>query len=85
MFSYIFVFLFFIYSGYPLLRDPRYNKGLSFNEKERDGHFLRGLLPPVVISQDLQVDIILTPNCLIKASCYFLSLHDFSKLFVPFC
>ncbi|KAL1551582.1 malate dehydrogenase (oxaloacetate-decarboxylating) (NADP(+)) [Salvia divinorum] len=41
--------------GYPLLRDPRYNKGLSFNEKERDGHFLRGLLPPVVISQDLQV------------------------------
>ncbi|KAL1538308.1 malate dehydrogenase (oxaloacetate-decarboxylating) (NADP(+)) [Salvia divinorum] len=42
-------------SGYPLLRDPRYNKGLSFNEKERDGHFLRGLLPPVVISQDLQV------------------------------
>ncbi|XP_042024451.1 NADP-dependent malic enzyme, chloroplastic-like [Salvia splendens] len=42
-------------SGYPLLRDPRYNKGLSFNEKERDGHFLRGLLPPVVISQELQV------------------------------
>ncbi|KAI3455484.1 hypothetical protein Pfo_012147 [Paulownia fortunei] len=42
-------------SGYPLLRDPHYNKGLAFSEKERDAHFLRGLLPPVVISQDLQV------------------------------
>ncbi|KAL8458367.1 hypothetical protein ACS0TY_036038 [Phlomoides rotata] len=42
-------------SGYPLLRDPHYNKGLAFNEKERDAHFLRGLLPPVVASQDLQV------------------------------
>ncbi|KAL8043201.1 hypothetical protein ABFX02_09G103500 [Erythranthe guttata] len=42
-------------SGYPLLRDPHYNKGLAFNGKERDAHFLRGLLPPVVISQDLQV------------------------------
>ncbi|KAL7114120.1 hypothetical protein ACP275_04G100000 [Erythranthe tilingii] len=42
-------------SGYPLLRDPHYNKGLAFTEKERDAHFLRGLLPPVVISQALQV------------------------------
>ncbi|GER52108.1 malic enzyme [Striga asiatica] len=42
-------------SGYPLLRDPHYNKGLAFNEKERDAHFLRGLLPPVVVSQELQV------------------------------
>ncbi|KAL6568195.1 hypothetical protein OROHE_003879 [Orobanche hederae] len=42
-------------SGYPLLRDPHYNKGLAFSEKERDAHFLRGLLPPVVISQELQV------------------------------
>ncbi|KAL7152441.1 hypothetical protein ABFS83_04G097300 [Erythranthe nasuta] len=42
-------------SGYPLLRDPHYNKGLAFTEKERDAHFLRGLLPPVVISQSLQV------------------------------
>ncbi|KAL6537508.1 hypothetical protein OROMI_026042 [Orobanche minor] len=41
--------------GYPLLRDPHYNKGLAFTEKERDAHFLRGLLPPVVVSQDLQV------------------------------
>ncbi|KAK9275804.1 hypothetical protein L1049_023074 [Liquidambar formosana] len=41
-------------SGYSLLRDPRHNKGLSFTEKERDAHYLRGLLPPVVLSQQLQ-------------------------------
>ncbi|CAD6236813.1 unnamed protein product [Miscanthus lutarioriparius] len=40
--------------GHSLLRDPRHNKGLSFTEKERDAHYLRGLLPPVVLSQDLQ-------------------------------
>ncbi|CAO1945942.1 unnamed protein product [Urochloa humidicola] len=43
-----------IASGHSLLRDPRHNKGLSFTEKERDAHYLRGLLPPVVLSQDLQ-------------------------------
>ncbi|KAM7274589.1 hypothetical protein ACFE04_016455 [Oxalis oulophora] len=43
-----------IASGYNLLRDPRHNKGLGFNEKERDAHYLRGLLPPVVLSQELQ-------------------------------
>lgn len=42
-------------SGYNLLRDPHHNKALSFSEKERDAHYLRGLLPPVVVSQDLQV------------------------------
>ncbi|KAG5540551.1 hypothetical protein RHGRI_020684 [Rhododendron griersonianum] len=41
-------------SGYTLLRDPRHNKGLSFTEKERDAHYLRGLLPPSVSCQDLQ-------------------------------
>ncbi|KAF4399197.1 hypothetical protein G4B88_022280 [Cannabis sativa] len=42
-------------SGYTLLRDPHHNKGLAFNDKERDAHYLRGLLPPAVVSQDLQV------------------------------
>ncbi|KAL3625437.1 hypothetical protein CASFOL_030891 [Castilleja foliolosa] len=41
-------------SGYSMLRDPHYNKGLAFTEKERDAHYLRGLLPPAVISQELQ-------------------------------
>lgn len=42
-------------SGYTLLRDPHFNKGMAFAEKERDALYLRGLLPPVVVSQDLQV------------------------------
>ncbi|XP_028756206.1 NADP-dependent malic enzyme [Neltuma alba] len=42
-------------SGYTLLRDPHHNKGLAFTEKERDAHYLRGLLPPTTISQDTQV------------------------------
>ncbi|XP_022150643.1 NADP-dependent malic enzyme-like isoform X2 [Momordica charantia] len=42
-------------SGCNLLRDPHHNKGLAFTEKERDAHYLRGLLPPSVISQNLQV------------------------------
>ncbi|GAY56390.1 hypothetical protein CUMW_171550 [Citrus unshiu] len=41
--------------GYSLLRDPHHNKGLAFSEKERNSHYLRGLLPPTVISQELQV------------------------------
>ncbi|KAK4343420.1 hypothetical protein RND71_036514 [Anisodus tanguticus] len=45
---------FAVSSGYNLLRDPRYNKGLAFTEKERDVHYLRGLLPPAITSQELQ-------------------------------
>lgn len=41
-------------SGYSLMRDPRYNKGLAFTDKERDAHYLTGLLPPVVLTQDVQ-------------------------------
>ncbi|KAI5422829.1 NADP-dependent malic enzyme 4, partial [Lathyrus oleraceus] len=43
-------------SGYALLRDPHFNKGLAFTEKERDAHYLRGLLPPTVICQETQVN-----------------------------
>ncbi|XP_047266089.1 NADP-dependent malic enzyme, chloroplastic-like isoform X2 [Capsicum annuum] len=46
---------FSVASGYSLLRDPHYNKGLAFSEKERDSHYLSGLLPPVVVDQELQV------------------------------
>nr|P37223.1 RecName: Full=NADP-dependent malic enzyme; Short=NADP-ME [Mesembryanthemum crystallinum]CAA45772.1 NADP-malic enzyme [Mesembryanthemum crystallinum] len=46
--------------GHSLLRDPQHNKGLAFTEKERDAHFLRGLLPPVVLSQELQEKKFLT-------------------------
>ncbi|ESQ41131.1 hypothetical protein EUTSA_v10013057mg [Eutrema salsugineum] len=41
-------------SGSTLMRDPRYNKGLAFTDKERDAHYLTGLLPPVVLTQDVQ-------------------------------
>ncbi|KAL4034022.1 hypothetical protein IC575_007141 [Cucumis melo] len=41
-------------SGYSLLRDPIYNKGLAFSEKERNAHYLRGLLPPALLDQELQ-------------------------------
>ncbi|XP_021749892.1 NADP-dependent malic enzyme-like [Chenopodium quinoa] len=42
-------------SGYSLLRDPHHNKGLAFTEKERDAHYLQGLLPPAVVPQQVQV------------------------------
>ncbi|XP_062090892.1 NADP-dependent malic enzyme [Humulus lupulus] len=45
---------FSVASGYSLLRDPQYNKGLAFTQNERDSHYLRGLLPPAVANQDLQ-------------------------------
>ena len=42
-------------SGVALLRDPALNKGTAFTEEERDILGLRGLLPPVVQSMEVQV------------------------------
>jgi hypothetical protein len=66
-------------SGYSLLRDPHHNKGLAFSERERDAHFLRGLLPPTVASQELQVISSLTST--FSHSNYFLGFFFF---FSPF-
>nr|GME10670.1 NADP-dependent malic enzyme-like isoform X2 [Ipomoea batatas] len=45
--------------GYSLMRDPHYNKGLAFTDQERDAYYLRGLLPPTVMSQELQLKKVL--------------------------
>lgn len=39
-----------------VLQDPRLNKGTAFNMDERERMGLRGLLPPIVSSMDVQVD-----------------------------
>ncbi|MEJ2203174.1 MAG: NAD-dependent malic enzyme [Gemmatimonadota bacterium] len=46
--------------GVQLLHDPVRNKGTSFTEAERDALGLRGLLPPKVLSQELQATRIIT-------------------------
>lgn len=40
--------------GVKLLHDPVYNKGTAFTAAERDALGLRGLLPPGILSQELQ-------------------------------
>jgi len=45
--------------GIELLRDPALNKGTAFTDAERDALGLRGLLPPLVATQDEQVGRIL--------------------------
>ena len=44
-----------VISGVELLRNPRYNKGMSFSDEERDKMHLQGLLPPAKFSQHTQV------------------------------
>jgi hypothetical protein len=64
------------------LRCFRYNKGLGFTEGERDRLYLRGLLPPAVLSQDVQAERVLTnlnnmiscvACCVLLAACYLLT------------
>ncbi|KAL8250131.1 hypothetical protein R6Q59_033824 [Mikania micrantha] len=62
-------------SGYSLLRNPCHNKGLAFTEKERDAHYIRGLLPPVVVKQDLQVKKMMNDLRL-----YEVSLHKYQAM-----
>ena len=45
--------------GSALLRDPKLNKGTAFTVHERDALGLRGLLPPNVGTQELQVQRVL--------------------------
>lgn len=45
-------------SGCPLAL--QYNKGLAFSQLERDRLYLRGLLPPAVLSQEVQAERVLT-------------------------
>jgi malate dehydrogenase (oxaloacetate-decarboxylating)(NADP+) len=41
-------------TGLELLRNPFLNKGTAFNEAERDGLMLRGLLPPRILTMEQQ-------------------------------
>jgi malic enzyme len=45
-----------VISGVDLMRHPKYNKGLAFSEAERDRLYLRGLLPPAVLTQEVQLE-----------------------------
>ncbi|MGE5131190.1 MAG: NAD-dependent malic enzyme [Sphingomonadaceae bacterium] len=46
-------------TGLDLLRDPLQNKGIAFDEAEREAFGLRGLLPPAVLTQEQQVERVL--------------------------
>lgn len=48
-----------VISGVDLMRNAKYNKGLAFTQQERDRLYLRGLLPPAVLSQQVQSERVL--------------------------
>ncbi|GIK56795.1 MAG: NAD-dependent malic enzyme [Chloroflexi bacterium] len=67
-------------TGINLLHDPILNKGMAFTADEREQFQLRGLLPPRVLTQDLQAERVLRnfhkkPNDLEKYI-FLLSLED---------
>ncbi|KAG1681632.1 hypothetical protein FOA52_014141 [Chlamydomonas sp. UWO 241] len=69
-----------VISGVDLMRHPKYNKGMAFSDHERDRLYLRGLLPPAILSQEVQVERIML-NLRGKASDlekhnYLMSLQD---------
>ncbi|KDD73416.1 malic enzyme, partial [Helicosporidium sp. ATCC 50920] len=43
-----------VLTGSDLIRASKYNKGLAFSHAEREKLYLRGLLPPAELSQELQ-------------------------------
>lgn len=49
-----------VVSGAELLWSNKYNKGMSFTEAERESMNLRGLLPPAIFSQEVQVERVIT-------------------------
>lgn len=46
-----------VVSGVDIQRHPKYNKGLAFSVEERNHLYLQGLLPPAVLSQEVQVKL----------------------------
>ena len=67
-------------TGIYLLHDPMLNQGTAFSEEERDRLGLRGLLPPRVISQEMQAQRVMEnfhkkPNDLEKYT-YMIDLED---------
>lgn len=66
--------------GVQLLHDPVQNKGTAFTREERDCLGLRGLLPPAIFSQDVQVERamenIRRKNTALERYIYLISLQD---------